>query len=311
MGDSANRNPVPLDPSALHALADLAASRKHLRKQEEDPRRDDRVLVVDVDVEGTRVPHFRTVSFPAESNLDAALCAAADSLGLFPDDPYYCLTARGRYDDPVSFEEAVETGKVKRGSAARKNAAECRLEDVLPSVGSEIRLVVGAEEGWELLLHLAGSIPLDEFDMPLPCICLDGDGNDLFGEAESAQDYESMCDDLSNPRSPRNQELRQMLDIPDWMDYNEEEFDLLEANYRLAEAQVDMAQDEFIPTDPDELRESYRALLTELMARECTELVSIAHMARHLHDLQELAESADGGFGDSPDESFDPDPFRP
>lgn len=299
MGNPANKGALPLDPGALHALADLAASRKHLKKPEAEAFGSGTILIVDVDAEGTRVPHFRTLSFPAESNLDTALCAMADSLGLFPDDPYCCVAASGRYIDPVTFEETVKGGASE--ADAPRNAANYRLVDVLACADSEARLIFGPEEGWELVLHLTGSLPLDQFDMPLPCVCLDGDGNDLFGEAASPREYESMCDDLSDPQSPRCGDVREALDIPDWMDYREEDFDLLETNYRLAEAQVDMAEEEFIPTDPDELRESYRALLTELMARECTELVGIAHMARQLQDLQDLVGFDDEDLADGPD----------
>ncbi len=291
MSDS-HKTPLPLDPAALRALADLAASQKHLKKTGDSLPEEGDVLIVDADILGTRVPHFRTVSLPAKSTLDAALCAIMDSLGLFPDDPYRCLAKSGRYLDPVSLDHADGCAPSPDGDEKPwENAERAVLADVLPAVGSTAQLLVGLEGGWTVELRLVDTMPVCEFDLPLPCACLDGDGADVFGEAESAQDYEALCDVVSNPEHPRYQELREQLDLPENTPYDEELFDLLEANYRLAEAQVSLAEEHFVPRDPRELQESYKSLLAEVLARECTDLVGIAHMARHFHDLQELMES--------------------
>ena len=289
------KKPLPLDPAALRALADLAASQKHLKKAGAPLPEEGDVFIVDADILGTRVPHFRTVSLPAKSTLDAALCAVMDSLGLFPDDPYRCLAKNGRYLDPVSLEQQSDGAPLPDADGKPWNDAEkAVLADALPTVGSTAQLIVGADGGWTVELRLVDTMPAAEFDLPLPCVCLDGDGADVFGEAETTQDYEALCDVVCNPEHPRCQEVRKQLDLPANAPYDEELFDLLEANFRLAEAQVSMAEEHFVPRDPGELREGYKSLLAEVMACECTDLVGIAHMARRFQDLQDFMDSEGG-----------------
>lgn len=290
--NASQNSPLSLDPAALRALADYAASQKRLKETAKPPA-EELLFVVDVDIIGLRNPRFRTVTFPAQSVLDAALGAIMDSVGLFPDDPYCCMTDDECFVDPVSFgkpEEPSGSNAPAAEKSKRRNAADCKLADIFPKAESAAQIIAGPHGGWNLEIRLAEVMAAKDFELPLPCVCLDGDGADVFGEAESAQDYEILCDILSNPEHPRYSEVCKQLDIPEETGFDDETFDLVEVNYRLAETQISMAEEHFVPSNPEELRESYKSLLAELMARECSELVEMAHMARQFQGLLDLAD---------------------
>ena len=227
------------------------------------PDHDIMLYQVKATIRESEPPIWRRLLVPTAVDMDALHEFLASSFGWAGYHLYTFEKGGMSYDDPQLYTD-LSTSPVQAG--AHYDASKVGVGEAL-SVGDTLLYTYDLGDNWEVSVEVEDEVSAEDAFVPFFPVCLDGERHAPLEDSGGMGGYEDLC-----PTDPDYAEACEWAGYDDGADFDPEFFDILGLNEEFAYDMVDAMEEDFLPEDPDELKD----LCKDLMARQMVIMMSIA-----------------------------------
>ncbi|WP_080797045.1 plasmid pRiA4b ORF-3 family protein [Arabiibacter massiliensis] len=206
-------------------------------------------------------PIWRRLLVPVAVDMDALHEFLARSFGWAGYHLYTFEKDGMSYDAPQLCDELAASPAL---NGAHRDASKAGIGETL-SVGDSLVYTYDLGDNWEVAVEVEDEVSAEEAFVPFLPVCLDGERHAPLEDSGGMGGYEDLCRTLADPKDPGYRDACDWAGYDDGADFDPEFFDILGLNEQFAYDMVDAMEDDFLPEDPDELKELCKDLLAQQM----------------------------------------------